>query len=146
MSREKCKILQIFTNFRQFAGFVLDENPISEIRGKKDGPYCNRRNQRKGHEDRHMLRGTQKHMIVVRTRNSPLFEEAYFVMRRTAAQPEADCPDMLWEANRIIENSLPCSQEAIQRRIPWERLRRGMWFALGSLFGGGTVGLLWWLM
>ena len=58
-----------------------------------------------------MLRGTQRHMIVVRTRNSPLFEEAYFVMRRGADKLEVDQPDMLWEANRIIENSLPASCE-----------------------------------
>ena len=92
-----------------------------------------------------MLRGTQKHMIVVRTRNSPLFEEAYFVMRRDADKLEADRPDMLWEANRIIENSLPCSQEETKTCIPWKRIGQGLWFVLGSLFGSGIVGLLWWL-
>ncbi len=53
-----------------------------------------------------MLKGAQKQMIVVRTRNSRLFEEAYFVMRRGVGR-EADELDMLWEANRIIESSLP---------------------------------------
>ena len=93
-----------------------------------------------------MLRGTQKHMIVVRTRNSPLFEEAYFVMRRDADRLEADRPDMLWEANRIIEGSLPCSREDGRRRIPWDRIGHGLWFVMGCLFGGGAVGILWWLM
>ena len=92
-----------------------------------------------------MLRGTQRHMIVVRTRNSPLFEEAYFVMRRDADRLEADRPDMLWEANRILEGSLPSTREE-QRHGTWGKIGRGLWFLLGSLCGGGTVGLLWWLM
>ena len=96
-------------------------------------------------DERHMLRGTQRHMIVVQTRNSPLFEEAYFVMRRGADRLEADHPDMLWEANRIIENSLPASCEG-HRDSPWKRAGRGLWFLLGSLCGGGAVGLLWWLI
>ena len=92
-----------------------------------------------------MLRGTQRHMIVVRTRNSPLFEEAYFVMRRGADKLEVDQPDMLWEANRIIENSLPASCEEHGDSL-WKWSKRGLWFLFGSLCGGGTVGLLWWLI
>ena len=92
-----------------------------------------------------MLRGTQRHMIVVRTRNSPLFEEAYFVMRRDADKLEADRPDMLWEANRILENVLPCTED--ERQPPLRgKIVRGMWFLLGSFCGGGAVGLLWWLL
>lgn len=91
-----------------------------------------------------MLRGTQRHMIVVRTRNSPLFEEAYFVMRRDADRLDADRPDMLWEANRILESSLPCTRE--EQRGRWEKVARVLWFLLGSLCGGGAVGLLWWLL
>ena len=92
-----------------------------------------------------MLRGTQRHMIVVRTRNSPLFEEAYFVMRRDADRLEAERPDMLWEANRILENALPSAGNE-RRSLLKERIGRGVWFLMGSLFGGGTVGLLWWLL
>ena len=92
-----------------------------------------------------MLRGTQRHMIVVRTRNSPLFEEAYFVMRRDADRLEAERPDMLWEANRILENALP-SVENERRSLLKGRIGRGVWFLMGSLFGSGTVGLLWWLL
>lgn len=47
-----------------------------------------------------MLKGAQKNMIVVKTSDSVLFEEAYFVMRREAF---AEKMDLLAEANRIIE-------------------------------------------
>ena len=62
-----------------------------------------------------MLRGAEKRMIVVRTRDSRMFEEAYFVVRPEADRGGRDEPDMLWEANRILEYSknnrfatLPC--------------------------------------
>ena len=133
-----------------------------------------------------MLRGAQKQMIVVRTRNSRVFEEAYFVMRRGKTSPPVCKEDMLWEANRIIECSLAgtpvrtrepsgrqdgrqdgsgyravpsvspagrtgpdvgfctCAEE--EERTPLLSRRgvvRALWFLLGSLCGGGTVGLLW---
>lgn len=94
-----------------------------------------------------MLRGSQKQMIVVRTRNSRMFEEAYFVMRRGAGQSENDELDMLWEANRIIESSLP--HETRVPSLPTRaegRLRRWIWFAAGLVSGSGTVGLLWFLL
>lgn len=53
-----------------------------------------------------MLKGAQKRMIVIRTRNSRLFEEAYFVMRRDLPESTRHGSDMLGEANRIIERSL----------------------------------------
>ncbi len=95
-----------------------------------------------------MLRGSQKQMIVVRTRDSRMFEEAYFVMRRGAKQSEADELDMLWEANRIIESSLPrpspgsvpVSSEAGRR---FGLLQGLVWFGMGVLSGGGLMGLLW---
>jgi hypothetical protein len=48
-----------------------------------------------------MIKGAQKRMIVVKTGDSRVFEEAYFVLRR---ESRADRLDMLAEANKIIEN------------------------------------------
>lgn len=103
-----------------------------------------------------MIRGAQKQMIVVRTRDSRMFEEAYFVMRRGAGRQDEDHMDMLFEANRILENSLPhtpnvgrdyptaspCTKisHGISRRTPL------FWFSLGSGVGGGVVALLWGLI
>ncbi len=100
-----------------------------------------------------MLRGSQKQMIVVRTKDSRMFEEAYFVMRQGAGRTEADETDMLWEANRIIESSLPPAArseravEGVPRTEARFHLFAGLvWFAMGVLCGGGLVGLLWLLL
>lgn len=97
-----------------------------------------------------MLRGAEKRMIVVRTRDSRMFEEAYFVVRPEADRGGGDEPDMLWEANRILETSIAgCRGESgrasslLSRR---EILRRAVWFLAGLLSGGGVVGLLWLLL
>ena len=94
------------------------------------------------------MRGSEKKIIYVKDTGSKIFEEAYFVMRRDVPQPDTDATDMLWEANRIIENTLPRVEPetvAVQHRIP-QWVGRWLWFTLGSLFGSGAVGLLWWLL
>ena len=48
-----------------------------------------------------MIKGAQKRMIVVKTGDSAVFEEVYFVMRRESS---AERLDMLAEANKIIES------------------------------------------
>ena len=47
-----------------------------------------------------MIKGAQKRMIVMKTANSQVFEEAYFVLRRGCGR---DGDDIVEEANRIIE-------------------------------------------
>lgn len=95
-----------------------------------------------------MLKGAEKRMIVIRTRESRVFEEAYFVLRRDAPRVEGEA-DMLREANRILENSHP---GGFPRPVPtfpppsFGLVRGLFWFGLGLLFGGGTVGLLWFLL
>lgn len=92
-----------------------------------------------------MLKGAQKRMIVVRTTDSKLFEEAYFVMRRDASHGGGH-PDMLEEANRILESSLRSGKRE-RRRGHWRELLWGIGgFAAGVLLGGGGVGLLWLLL
>ncbi|MBO5511774.1 MAG: hypothetical protein J6B24_08590 [Clostridia bacterium] len=98
-----------------------------------------------------MLRGAEKRMIVVRTRDSRLFEEAYFVVRPEAEGRECDSPDMLWEANRILDSSMAAAKgrEAGGSPSPSPRfgLMRGLvWFLLGLGTGGGIASLLWVLL
>ena len=96
----------------------------------------------------HMLRGAQKQMIVVRTHDSRVFEEACFVIRRGAVQAAADEGDMLKEANHIIETSLPPAMRSPRACRESASSRLGLlsglvWFATGLGVGSGLVGLLW---
>lgn len=52
-----------------------------------------------------MIKGAQKQMIVVRTGNSPYFDEAYFVLRRDIHPGKQEKTDILSEANRILHES-----------------------------------------
>ena len=94
-----------------------------------------------------MLRGAQKQMIVVRTHGSRVFEEACFVIRRGAVQADADEGEMLREANRIIETSLPPDPHVYreaQKESAWSGLLSGLvWFSIGFSVGAGLIGLLW---
>ena len=93
-----------------------------------------------------MIRGAQKKMIVLRTHNSRMFEEAYFVMRHDADDSQRQ-NDILSEANRILEGSLAgCSSERVARENRRKCLVRWLWFLGGFLCGSGGIGLLWWLL
>lgn len=94
-----------------------------------------------------MIRGAQKKMIVLRTHNSRMFEEAYFVMRQNAEPTDSRGNDMLWEANRILEGSLSgCLPERQAKAKRKHRLQALLLFLGGVLCGSGGVGLLWWLL
>lgn len=101
-----------------------------------------------------MLRGSQKRMIVVRTRDSRVFEEAYFVMRRDAGGRnggETAESDMLREANRILEGSMSGEDRTAYTkgsgsRVPASPLRGWLGFLSGLLTGGGIASLLWFLL
>ncbi len=98
-----------------------------------------------------MLKGAEKRMIVVRTRDSRMFEEAYFVVRPEADRGSGTETDMLREANRILEGSATDNRYG---RLTYSEdprwgsgLLRGLvWFFLGLLTGGGGIGLLWVLL
>lgn len=82
-----------------------------------------------------MIRGAQKKMIVVKTAESEVFEEAYFVLRRESLAEEAD---MVREASRIIE-----SHGVKKRRRdgvkPVSLILGAVFFLAGVLCGGGVA-------
>ena len=57
-----------------------------------------------------MLKGAQKKMIVIKTSDSEIFEEAYFVVKGGVERSQ---PDMVSEANRIIEG---CGEKRRERK------------------------------
>lgn len=94
-----------------------------------------------------MLKGAQKRMIVIRTRDSRLFEEAYFVMRRDLPDSATHGADMLEEANRIIQHSLDASARvsdkplhSVKHRLRW--LWPALFAVMGFLSGGFLCGAL----
>ena len=78
-----------------------------------------------------MVRGAQKQMVVIKTQDSAVFEEAYFVVRRNAGTGRMD---MLAEANRIIDS---CGAN----RKPRQRFNvRLLVISLCCFVGGGAIG------
>lgn len=81
-----------------------------------------------------MLKGCQREMIVLHTTDSPLFEDAYFVLR--PEKMRAPHGDMLAEANRIIENGSGYLSKRLSGR------GKVLSFAGGVLLGVGIFFLL----
>ena len=84
-----------------------------------------------------MIKGAQKQLIVLRTVNSPYFEEAYFVLRREVESKKHNKSDILTEANRILEENTLASHHT-----PKKSKRFLLWFLLGLLCGSLCVLLL----
>ena len=96
-----------------------------------------------------LLRGCHRRMICIKSANSRLFDEAFFVLREEGAAVGEH--DMLAEANRILEGSTAENRYgrlSSPEDAPFgSGLLRGLfWFLLGLLTGGGSVGLLWVLL
>ncbi|MBR7112664.1 MAG: hypothetical protein IKC75_07090 [Clostridia bacterium] len=83
-----------------------------------------------------MLRGCQKQMIVLQTPESPLFESAFFVLRRDMGEPRQ--ADMQAEANRLVGN------ETYLRKRPRFAREAALFFA-GFLGGVLTCLLIYFL-
>ena len=77
------------------------------------------------------MRGYQKKVIFLKDTGSNLFDEAYFVVSRKGEEANIEQSDMIFEANRIIKESL----ENKESRLKSER-RNKKGFALPFLLGG----------
>ena len=65
------------------------------------------------------MRGYQKKVIFLKDTGSHLFDEAYFVVSREGEAAHIEQSDMVFEANRIIKESL----EGKESRMGRERKR-----------------------
>ncbi len=92
----------------------------------------NRKNMKKG-VCRMKLKGCQRKIICMRSADSHLFDEAFFVLRDDAK--ETGEGDMLAEANRILDENL---LRTVRRRAP-AAPGRGVWL----LIGAAGASLLW---
>ena len=89
-----------------------------------------------------MIKGIQRKMIVVKTRGSNIFEEAYFLLRTDLADPSYEGDSMLREANRIIAENR-CSKDA--KLAKGRRRLRAILapFVCGFICGGSVIALVW---
>lgn len=81
-----------------------------------------------------MLKGCQREMIVLHTTDSPLFEDAFFVLR--AGRPAPAHADMLAEANRIVMGGREYLMRGHREGLRW------IFFGAGVLVGVGVFFLL----
>lgn len=81
-----------------------------------------------------MLKGCQKQVVILRGKTGDIFEEAYFILRTGAS--ETGLPEMLCEANRIVEATKPCHEK--KKGIP-VYVKSFIFFAAGFAAGAGIV-------
>lgn len=90
-----------------------------------------------------MIKGCKREIILINGSESSLFENAYFVLRSDAAEGGVCHDDMVREANRIIEKSLPGGAQRIKREaILKKRLTSLAVFLCGFVTGGGILALI----
>ena len=77
------------------------------------------------------MRGYQKRVIYLKNTGSPLFDEAYFIVSREGEATGLASGDMVYEANRIIDESLGGESDGGRRF----NIRRVLSFALPFLLG-----------
>ncbi len=77
------------------------------------------------------MRGYQKKVIFLKDTGSHLFDEAYFVVSREGEAAHIEQSDMVFEANRIIKESL----EGKESRMGRERKRRALSFIIPFFLG-----------
>ena len=61
------------------------------------------------------MRGYQKKVIFLKDTGSHLFDEAYFVVSRQGEAAHIEQSDMVFEANRIIKESLEGKETRVRR-------------------------------
>ena len=83
------------------------------------------------------MRGYQKKVIFLKDTGSRLFDEAYFVVSRQGEAAHIEQSDMVFEANRIIKESL----EGKEHRVRGEDKRNFQGFII-PFFLGALITLL----
>ena len=85
-----------------------------------------------------MIKGCQREMIVLQTKESALFESAYFILRKDSRPKSPTKNEMLSEATRILE------ENALGPDKPrFTRLHLAASLLAGFLLGALAVGIVW---
>ncbi len=85
------------------------------------------------------MRGYQKKVIFLKNTGSHLFDEAYFVMSREGEDAAIEQSDMVFEANRIIKESLGDKESRSGRERAGEKRTFLIPFFLGALISAAVT-------
>lgn len=84
-----------------------------------------------------MLKGYERRLIMIRTKNSAFFESAFFVVKGDACRARGDRVGMVEEARRILKESGEVHKSDRKRwRVP-------LAFLVGFILGGVVMLFLW---
>lgn len=79
------------------------------------------------------MRGYQKKVIFLKDTGSHLFDEAYFVVSRQGEEAMVNKSDMIFEANRIIKESLGDREARLRGKRVRFRISLLVSFFLGAI-------------
>ena len=79
------------------------------------------------------MRGYQKKVIYLKDTGSHLFDEAYFVVSRQGEEAKIEQSDMVYEANRIIKESLTDKDLKLRNREKSQKRSFIIFFSLGAI-------------
>ena len=92
-----------------------------------------------------LIKGIQRKMVLIRTPDSKIFEEAHLVLRTGGVSCPSRDGDMLNEANRIIEQAR-IGIDPAKHRARKAGKKGLLGFLFGGLVGSGIVGAMWLLI
>lgn len=88
-----------------------------------------------------MLRGCQKKVIHLRSTDSEMFDEAYFIIKETSNSVPCAERDMVREANRILDSTAAAPRLERKKRIV-SIIRDIACFTAGMILGAVLLSLI----
>ena len=82
-----------------------------------------------------MVKGCERRLVIYRSKNSKYFSEIHFIMKEEADTKNVKKRDIIAEANKIVEESMPKNEN--QRKKTRKKLSFLLFFLLG--FGFSSV-------
>ena len=82
-----------------------------------------------------MLKGYERKLIMIRTKDSSVFESAFFILRGSFCNKSSD-GDIVSEANRILEESDTARKKRAVFKLKHIFISAGIGFAVGAMLLG----------
>ena len=90
-----------------------------------------------------MIKGCQKNVVWIRSTESELFEEAYFIVSDKVKRKHISENDMVSEANRLIADRFsPIPTFGTEQKLRLPKKERIKWFFIGLLSAVSAFSLI----